>query len=66
MKKDIEKIKLSDVNVKNINFKVIKGLYFEYKEIINYLIFGGLSTIVNFISYFIQSSTGNTELAEKK
>ena len=53
MKKDIEKVKLSDVNLKNINFRVIKGLYFEYKEIINYLIFGGLSTIVNFISYFI-------------
>ena len=32
MKNDVEKIKLSDVNLKNLNFKVIKGLYFEYKE----------------------------------
>ena len=53
MKNDVEKIKLSDVNLKNLNFKVIKGLYFEYKEVINYLVFGGLSTVVNFVSYFI-------------
>jgi putative flippase GtrA len=31
----------------------ILNLYKKYKEIINYLIFGGLSTIVNFASYFI-------------
>lgn len=31
----------------------IKQLYMKYKEVINYLIFGGLSTVVNFISYFI-------------
>lgn len=31
----------------------IKELYLKYKEIINYLIFGGLSTIVNFVSYLI-------------
>ena len=31
----------------------IKELYFKYKEIINYVIFGGLTTVVNFISYFI-------------
>lgn len=53
MKNNVEKIKLSEVKLKNLNFKVIKGLYFEYKEVISYLIFGGLSTIVNFISYFI-------------
>ena len=28
-------------------------LYKKYKEIINYLVFGGLSTLVNFVSYFI-------------
>lgn len=53
MKKEIEKIKLSEVNIKNINLKTIKGLYFCYKEIINYLIFGGVTTIVNFVSYYI-------------
>ena len=31
----------------------IKELYLRYKEIIKYLVFGGLSTIVNFGSYFI-------------
>lgn len=31
----------------------IKELYLEYKEIINYIIFGGLTTVVNFISYFM-------------
>lgn len=31
----------------------IKSLYLKYKETINYLIFGVLSMIVNFVSYFI-------------
>lgn len=31
----------------------IKELYNKYKEIINYLIFGVLTTIVNFVVYFI-------------
>ena len=31
----------------------IKNLYLKYKEVINYLIFGGLSTVVNFVSYYI-------------
>ena len=31
----------------------IKDLYFKYKEIINYLVFGGLATVVNFVTYFI-------------
>lgn len=30
-----------------------KDLYIKYKEVINYLVFGVLSTIVNFVSYFI-------------
>lgn len=37
----------------NITWKTIKELYLKYKEIINYLVFGGLATIVNFISYFV-------------
>lgn len=32
--------------------KIIE-LYKKYKEIIVYLVFGGLSTIVNFVSYYI-------------
>ncbi len=28
-------------------------LYKKYKEVINYLVFGGLSTVVNFASYYI-------------
>ncbi len=31
----------------------IKELYEKYKEVIHYLIFGGLSTVVNFVSYFL-------------
>lgn len=50
---EIEKIKLNQVDLKNMNWKTIKGLYFGYKEVINYLVFGGLATLVNFISYFI-------------
>ena len=50
---EIEKVTLKDVDWKNLNFKTIKGLYFGYKEIINYLVFGVLATLVNFISYFI-------------
>ena len=33
--------------------KNLKEIYFKYKELINYLIFGGLTTIVNFICYYI-------------
>ena len=52
-KQQIEKIKLSEVNWKKINLKTLIGLYLQYKEIINYLIFGVLTTCVNFASYFI-------------
>lgn len=31
----------------------IKELYTKYKEIINYLVFGVLSTVVNFVTYYI-------------
>ncbi len=33
--------------------KRIKELYLKYKEIINYIIFGGLTTVTNFVVYFI-------------
>ena len=52
-KEKIEKVKINEVNPKNLNWKTIVGLYKEYKEIINYLIFGGLATVVNFVTYFI-------------
>lgn len=39
----------------------IKGLYKQYKEIINYLVFGGLATVVNFISYFIAARVLNID-----
>ncbi len=34
-------------------YEKLKSLYCKYKEIINYLIFGGLTTIVNFTTYYI-------------
>lgn len=33
--------------------KKIKEIYTKYKEIINYLVFGVLTTLVNFVTYFI-------------
>ena len=33
----------------------IKKLYFKHKEVVNYLVFGGLATVVNFVSYFISA-----------
>ena len=52
-KQEIEKVKLNEINLKNLNIKTLIGLYLQYKEILNYLIFGVLSTIVSFTSYFI-------------
>ncbi len=52
-KQKIERVKLKEINLKNLNFKTIIGLYLQYKEVANYLIFGVLSTIVSFVSYFI-------------
>ncbi len=49
----MEKIKLKEINFKSLNWKTIKALYLQYKEVINYLVFGFLATIVNFVSYFI-------------
>ena len=51
--KNVEKIKLKDVDIKHINVNTIFGLYLEYKEVINYLIFGAFTMVVNFASYFI-------------
>lgn len=36
----------------------IKELYIKYKSVILYLIFGVLTTIVNYVSYFLLSSSG--------
>ena len=52
-KNNSKTIKLNELDIKHLNINTIKGLYLEYKEIINYLIFGVLSTVVNFASYFI-------------
>ena len=41
--------------------KKILELYKKYKEIINYIIFGGLATLVNFISYYIFARTLNVD-----
>ena len=38
-----------------IKLEKIKELYTKYKEVINYLVFGVLSTIVNFFTYFISA-----------
>ena len=38
--------------MKNLFNKGIE-LYKKYKEVINYLIFGGLTTVVSMVSYFI-------------
>jgi len=39
----------------------IKEYYLKYKEIINYLIFGALTTLVNFVSYVIFTKLFNIE-----
>ena len=60
-KQEVEKIKLNEINLKNLNWKTIKGLYFQYKEILNYLIFGALSTFVNFASYYVFAKMLNVD-----
>lgn len=39
----------------------LKDLYLKYKEVVNYLIFGGLTTLVNFVVYFIAKWIGIEE-----
>lgn len=34
-------------------FQIVKEQYLKYKEIINYLIFGGLTTVINFAVYVV-------------
>lgn len=50
---EVSKIKINEAKISNLNLKTIQGLYYQYKEIINYLVFGGLATIVNFVSYYL-------------
>lgn len=42
---------------KGKNMKRIKALYMSYKEIINYLIVGGLTTVVSLSTYYISVTT---------
>lgn len=51
--KEVEKITIKQVDWKHINSKTILGLYFNYKELVNYIVFGVLAMAVNFISYFL-------------
>ena len=51
--KDVEKIKLKDVDFKNIKLETIKGLYLNYQEIILYIVFGVLTTVVNLGVFFV-------------
>lgn len=50
----MEKLKkIKEIDWKHLKKEDIKNLYFEFKEIINYLVFGGLTTVVNFVTYLI-------------
>lgn len=53
MKEEVKKIKINEIDLKQINIETIKGLYYQYKEVVNYLVFGALAMAVNFISYFL-------------
>lgn len=52
-KQEVEKVKTNEIKLSNLNVRTIKGLYLQYKEVINYLVFGVLATIVNFVSYYL-------------
>ena len=41
---------------KNKYTNILVELYYKYKEIFDYLFFGGLVTIINFISYYIPAN----------
>ena len=56
-----KKEQLNKISLKNINIKTIKELYLQNKEIINYLVFGVLSTVVNFVSYYICTRLANID-----
>ena len=53
--------KLKEIDWKHLKWKDIKDIYVEFKEIINYLVFGILATCVNFISYFIFARVFNID-----
>ena len=59
--KNTEKIKFKDVNFKNINLKTIKGLCLEYKDVILYVVFGALTTVVNLGSFFVLNTLLNID-----
>ena len=40
------------INMKKL-YELIKKYYLKYKEMVNYLIFGGLTTVLNFIAYML-------------
>ena len=52
-KKKIDKVKINEINLKNINLKTIKGLYLEYKDVILYVVFGVVTTLVNLGTFWI-------------
>ncbi len=53
--------KLKEIDWRHLKWKDIKDIYVEFKEIINYLVFGVLATGVNFISYFIFARVFNID-----
>lgn len=44
-----------------MKMETIKALWNKYKEIINYLIFGVLTTVVNYVSYLILAKVCNVD-----
>ena len=58
---NVEKVKLKDVDLKNINLKTIKGLCLEYKDVILYVVFGALTTVVNLGSFFVLNTLLNID-----
>ena len=53
---NIERIKLKDIKLKDINLKTLRGLFLEYKDIVLYIVFGLLTTVVNLGSFFVLNS----------
>lgn len=52
--KDLEKkIEYKRIENKGINLDIIKELYLKYKDIILYIVFGVLTTLVNLGSFFV-------------
>src|SRR5699024_2846410 len=46
------KIKIQQKEIKNMKNKIL-DLYYRYREIIDYIFFGGLTTLVNIVVFFI-------------